>query len=341
MNSFKGALIVAAMAYATAASAVTIVDGTVSGPDGSWGFVDFQHHGGSLSIDAWANGFTAGPTGQGIDDIYLTLLSNDGSSRSAFTGALIATNDDSSGQADGSTSGLDSYLNLGSLSSGSYTLAISHCCSSFANTRNESLLTSGIHGTSRDYRVTFDGNVEISSVPIVTPSPRVIVNGTVAGPNGSWGFVEFEHRGGRLEIDALAHGFSAGPTGQGIDDIFLSVFQNDGSPLSAFTGAFIGANDDSNGFTDGSASTLDSYLNLEGVAAGSYLVAISHCCNGFNGVRNEDLLVSGIHDNLRDYRLTFGPNVTSASVVPEPQGYALFIAGVGLVLARLRRNNKA
>ncbi|RZI79507.1 MAG: hypothetical protein EOP38_25210 [Rubrivivax sp.] len=325
---------------ATSASAVTVLDSTVQGPAGSWGFVNFYYGGGNLAIDALSSGFTQGPTGAGIGDIYLSLFQNDGSARSNFTGAAIASNDDGGypGFGDGSTSSFDSYLNVSGLSAGNYTVAISACCNNFGGVRNENILSSGI-SNNRDYRLTFSQDVTLGANP-KPPVPVVLeVSGTVGGPNGSWGFVDFVHNGGKLSIDALANGYTGGPTGHGIADIYLGLFANDGSPRSAFTGAFLASNDDSaspNGLRDGSTSSLDSYLNIDDLAAGRYTVAIGSCCNRFDFYRNEGMLFSGIRDQFRDYKLTFTGNVVVPSV-PEPEVFGLIAVGLLVVGANARK----
>lgn len=326
---------------ASSASAVTVLDGTVEGPNGSWGFVDFYFGGGDLAIDAWANGFTKGPTGSGIEDIYLSLFRNNGSARSNFTGSLVGYNDDGYSFGDGSSSGLDSFLNSPGLSAGYYTLAISRCCNNFSSVRNENILGSGL-SSNRDYRLTFSQDVALGEapppiVPIVVP-----VTGSIAGPSGSWGFIDFTHNGGSLSINALARDFTGGPTGRGIDDIYLGLFARDGSPRTAFTGALIASNDDSSApgaFEDGSTSILDSFLNFEALNAGDYMLVIGHCCNRFEYYRNENLLYSGVNDGFRDYKITFKGDVVVAAV-PEPEALALSAAGLFIVAAIARKRKK-
>lgn len=331
--------VLALAVLAGSVSAEMVYDGSVTGPSGSWGFVDFYYGGGDLAIDSWASGFTKGPTGGGIDDIYLSLFSNNGSSRNGFTGAFIASNDDSGGFGDGSTSGADSYLSLPSLSEGYYTLAVSRCCNNFASVRNESVLNSGIGGN-RDFRLTFSSAVTIGVAPEPLPEPTpVVISRSVGGPDGTWGFVDFVHNGGALSINALANGYTNGPTGQGIDDTNLALFVDDGSVRSAFTGALIATNDDNRSplaFSDGSTSPLDSLIELSDLAAGKYTLTIGRCCNSFAFYRNDLLLNSGIQGDKRDYQLTFTGDVVVASV-PEP-GYAslglLGLAGLGWALRR-------
>lgn len=147
---------------ATAASAATVHVGTVGG-SGEWGIVRFTHGGGTLTINVYANGFTSGPTGEGIDDSYLTLLVDDGSPLTAFTGTFVGENDDSfdpEASADGSTIFVDSFLDAGNLSAGTFLLAISHCCQSFNESRDirqDSLIREPF----LDYQLTFSRDVAI------------------------------------------------------------------------------------------------------------------------------------------------------------------------------------
>lgn len=343
MNSFKSKLAMIGLSVmASAASAVTVYDGTVEGPYGSWGFVDFYYTGGTLAIDGWSNGFTKGPTGSGIADLYFSLFQNNGSARTNFTGTAIAGNDDggSAGFGDGSTSSLDSYLNVG-LNAGYYTLAVSSCCNNFAGVRNETILNSGI-GFNRDYRLTFSQDVTLGATPPPVVPIVAKVTGTVEGPQGSWGFVDFTHNGGSLSINALAYGYTGGPTGQGIDDIYISIFTNDGSPRTAFTGNLVASNDDNNAdeaFADGSTSALDSFINIDSLNPGNYTAVIGRCCNRFEYYRNEQQLFSGVQDGMRDYQLTFKGDVL-VSAVPEPGKFALTALGLALVGGVVRRKRQ-
>lgn len=174
-------------------------------------------------------------------------------------------------------------------------------------------------------------------------SAATIYEGSIAD-SGDWGFLTFNHTGGALSINSLANGWTGGATGVGIDDIYLSLFTNNGSPLTAFTGSAVGSNDDSWGaeaYSDGSTSSLDSYLSFANLTSGSYLLAISHCCTTFTGNSNN---WSGIHTPYVDYRLTFSQDVVITSVdgqavgVSEPTSLLLMAIGLlGLGFSRRRQ----
>ena len=182
----------------------------------------------------------------------------------------------------------------------------------------------------------------LSLLVCMNASATLVYDGSVS-ESGDWGFLTFDHTGGDLSINALANGWTGGPTGHGIDDIYLSLFVNDGSPLTAFTGALVGANDDawnSEAYADGSTYGLDSYLSLN-LGSGSYLLAISHCCTQFYG--NSESW-SGIHAPDLDYRLTFSQDVHITGVdgqavdVSEPASLLLMALGLlGLGIGRRRQ----
>ncbi len=147
----------------------TVVIDKVFG-DTQWGIIQFDHFGGDLTIDIFADGFTGGPLGIGIDDPYLTLRLDDGSPLSSFTGSLIAVNDDSNPaeSIDESTSWLDSLLVLPNLSENSYLLAIGQCCLIFTNTGE----ASGVFGFNQDFQITFSTDVFITALNGVSVVPE-------------------------------------------------------------------------------------------------------------------------------------------------------------------------
>ncbi len=139
-----------------------IVIGSVA-RSGQWGTIQFDYTGGDLIIDSLANGYTGGPTGSGIDDITLTLLIDNGSPLTAFTGPLVAFNDDRSPSfgIDGSTSSRDSTLTLPTLASNSYLLAIGHTPKQFSGDISSG---SAIAASAADYKITFSADVFITAL---------------------------------------------------------------------------------------------------------------------------------------------------------------------------------
>jgi PEP-CTERM motif len=165
MRQFVRTTLAAVACVAAASSAVavpTVLSRSISA-DGAFDYLYFAHSGGALTVDLWANGYTAGPN-NGLDDSYLGIFVNNGSAIGALTGALMGLNDDSgSGFGDGTTSALDSYLNFASLAAGNYLMVVGHCCVGEAAMRSNS--NSNVHDGNRDYQVTFAQGVTVHGVP--------------------------------------------------------------------------------------------------------------------------------------------------------------------------------
>jgi len=176
---------------------------------------------------------------------------------------------------------------------------------------------------------------------LVFTSPNLnaatVVTGTVAGP-GEWGLVQFGHSGGDLIVDILAAGWTGGATGLGIEDTLITLYTDDGSPLTAFTGSLVALNDDYLPWAgiDGSTSVSDSLLELIGLGAGDYLLAIGNCCGAFTG---DSSVSSGIQAPYLDYQVTFSRDVV-VSGVPVPAAAWLFGSGL-LGLIGFARRKKA
>lgn len=190
----------------------------------------------------------------------------------------------------------------------------------------------------------------------VGPSAAAQANAVVGSVarNGQWGAIQFDYSGGDLLIDSWASGFTGGPTGNGIDDIALTLLVDDGSPLTAFTGTFVAFNDDrSPSFSiDGSTDSRDAMLTLPALAANSYLLAIGHAPNRFLGDITSG---SGIPSLSPDFKITFSLDVlitgidgistlqaqTPVTAVPEPGVLALLgfgFLGIGFSLRRRRQD---
>lgn len=163
------------------------------------------------------------------------------------------------------------------------------------------------------------------------PASANSVDGTVPAAN-EWGHVFFTHGGGALSIDILARDWTGGPTGSGVDDSFIKLFVDDGSPIGALTGSFVSENDDSSGFADGSTSTLDSLLEFADLPAGNYVLTIGHCCSFGDETGARSNSSSGIHTDddgplFGDFRVTFTPDLAT-DLVPLPGTLALLGAGL-------------
>lgn len=129
----------------------------------------------------------------------------------------------------------------------------------------------------------------------------------------------FAFGGGSLQINVNSAG--ANPIG----DPSQYVFDDDGSPDTALTGAFRGYNDDT--------GTLDSQLNLN-LAAGNYVLSIGRFF--FAETEARTFNASGQSAGTT-YSVIFDQNVDLAGGVPEPSTWALLILGFGAVGVGMRR----
>jgi len=166
---YRMILCLAASVGLSAVAQANVVIGSVA-QSGQWGAVQFDFSGGNLLIDSYANGFTGGPVGNGIDDINLTLLVDDGSPLTSFTGSLVAFNDDRSPafSIDSSTSSRDSTIGPLFLAPNSYLLAIGHNPQQFSGNISSG---SGIAASAPDYKITFSLDVTVSAIDGISTSP--------------------------------------------------------------------------------------------------------------------------------------------------------------------------
>ncbi|MGH8763818.1 MAG: DVUA0089 family protein [Nitrosospira sp.] len=144
----------------------------------------------------------------------------------------------------------------------------------------------------------------------------------------------------------------AGGTNAAGDGIARGGFDPIVSLFNASTGEYIAANDDggSNVTTDTNGVPYDSFLR-DHLAAGNYTATLTQ----FGSFANGPLLTDGFRGSgqqtnfgSRDSHWAFDIlNVESASVgasyisaIPEPESYALLLAGLGLVGFMVRRRDK-
>ena len=119
-------------------------------------------------------------------------------------------------------------------------------------------------------------------------------------------------------------GFSGG-SNEGLDDSYMGLFKDNGSPFEALTGTLLNYNDDggSAGFGDGSTSPYDSFLSFINLAEGDYILAVDHYGANEATLRGTASYISG---NNLDYQLTF-----SSDVSPVPVPAAVWLFGSGLM----------
>jgi hypothetical protein len=181
-----------------------------------------------------------------------------------------------------------------------------------------------------------------------------VITGEVPGGD-QWGYVHYVHTGGDLSIDILASGWTGGINGEGIPDPYIEFYVDDGSSPGPFpaglTGAFVGANDDSDlffatgGDADGSTDTLDSFLHVLNLDPGNYILAIGHFdpdrTSEEDARDNEGANLPPRENGQWDYRVTF-TSTPVVSEVPVPTALPLFVTGLaGLALLARRRKKRA
>ncbi|WP_199292056.1 DVUA0089 family protein [Coleofasciculus sp. FACHB-712] len=170
-----------------------------------------------------------------------------------------------------------------------------------------------------------------------------LVKGSITKPDIQTTTVDFYNftvnTAGIVTIDVLAYGFNFG-NGPSELDSQLYLFSNNGS---LDTSDFIASNDDNPyGFSDGSTSSLDSYLSLF-LDTGNYKLAIS------DYLFTVDEVIAGIQTDFNvlygngDYQTTFTGDITLAgdenpTSVPEPASALGLLAfgtlGAGSLLKR-------
>lgn len=161
----------------------------------------------------------------------------------------------------------------------------------------------------------------LSCLSITANAGTVFTRSAVAGHTD---YFSFSFAGGALDIDIWGQNFSGGPN-EGLDDSYIGLFEDNGSPFEALTGNLIDKNDDgfAAGKNDGSTSDYDSFLSFASLTAGDYILAVDEFPAKETTLRGSGSYISG--SNL-DYQLTFSSNVVSA--VPIPAAAWLFGSGL-------------
>lgn len=142
----------------------------------------------------------------------------------------------------------------------------------------------------------------------------------------------------------------AGGTNAAGDEIDRGGFDSIVTLFNASTGAYIAANDDgANVAADTNGAAFDSFL-MDNLAAGNYTATLTQ----YNNFADQPLLTDGFigsgqtNFSSRDSHWAFDVlNAESASIgasyispIPEPESYALLLAGLGLVGFMVRRRSK-
>jgi hypothetical protein len=181
----------------------------------------------------------------------------------------------------------------------------------------------------------------------------VVVQGTAPGYD-QFATIQFWYRGGTLHIDGLARNWTGGPTGVGIEDTTFVLREDDGSPLTAFTGSVVEVNDDYFGTAvDGSTSVWDSYISTT-LTAGNYLLGIGRWGYFFSDTPDTVASGSGITEYFgnvlaADFQVTFSDDVMVTAIngvdvnkVPLPAAVWFMLTAIGgLVGSRWLRTDKA
>jgi hypothetical protein len=209
------------------------------------------------------------------------------------------------------------------------------------------------------------GAQAIPDASFTTPVPP-----TVFDPPG-WPTATVSGKGGGNDVDFYSFSTAGGGA---LFDIDNAVFTFD-TVLSLFTGAgtLIAWNDDSDPADPGSAAGAgddgtdalgDSFIGTIILPAGNYFIAVSQYPNFANAIfsiATQDALVrpdggfggwlvggatpgdSSFTSNGNDMGLAYTLHISleSPGVIPEPQTYALMLAGLGLLGFAARRREKA
>ena len=294
--------------------------GNITNINESTSSIDFwhlSHGGGKLEIDILSEY-------SGLSEKYIDL-NNDGVQTALDSviylykdigtfndESLVAFNDDHGNIDDGSLAGEDSYLKVDGLDSGDYILAVSAYGINHDTIQNQ--LNTNISGkyNKGSYQVTIFSEKGVQVKEDSNVITKTIINsGEIEqldelSSSTSVDYWKFKHDGGSLKVDILSE--SSGETDEFIDlnkdnvqtalDSYVYLFKNTGS---LDENSLVSKNDDHGNISDGSLSGVDSYLDMENLEKGEYVLVIG------NFGLNEDFIRNGINtsnDNKGSYEIT-------------------------------------
>jgi hypothetical protein len=145
--------------------------------------------------------------------------------------------------------------------------------------------------------------------------------------------VSTENRGVRLDIDyTMSH-----PSNPNGFDSQVALWRQ----VGAGTYSLVGVNDDFSGSAGagGSVHPYDSFLSVE-APVGHYIAGVTQCCTGAleTGWNPGSFIPYGLEYTLQ---VQIGEVDVVAPPIPEPETYAMLLAGLGLLGFMARRKNNA
>lgn len=162
--------------------------------------------------------------------------------------------------------------------------------------------------------------------------PWVTIAGKGNDANDYFSFdVSTENRGVRLDIDYTMH-HPSNPNGF---DSQVALWRQ----VGAGTYALVGMNDDfsSSAGAGGSVHRYDSFLSVA-VPVGHYIAGVTRCCPGALDTGWDP---GSVIPNGREYTLQVQIGEVEVAPIPEPETYAMLLAGLGLLGLMARRKNNA
>lgn len=165
--------------------------------------------------------------------------------------------------------------------------------------------------------------------------PWVTIAGKGNDANDYFSFdVSNENQGVRLDIDyTMAH-----PSNPNGFDSQVALWRQ----VGAGAYSLVGTNDDSSGSAGagGSVHNFDSFLSVA-APVGHYIAGITRCCSGpleTGWAPRSNIIQNGLEYTLQ---VQVGEVEVVAPPIPEPETYAMLLAGLGLLGFMARRKNNA